>query len=426
MRSLLLVLLSLPAWAAAPLVKKCNDADAKAASALVKQLGAAIESGELSAMKRAWKDIEEAACFKLALMENSRAPEFNDAAAAKWWWDRGGDDWLRVALDRKATYASLPPDWPPVLEREGHPLERLICKAEDAACGKETAGWVLRAAEAVDEPTRENDETEVKPAVVLAKCSAAANAKDPAKRYFSWRDCVELARPKTAMLPLARFEVPRDGWLVVRGRRGHYHFCDEVRMYDLATGAAYVTQSCSGLFLQTGGTVDHDATDDARKARRLVGKVPVDAIREAAWMAMLADEVKEGVQVYGWAAQMPAGMEAVMRDDGLLHHSGLGLSGWFSSAQTQLAWSWQGSDGLRASGSLTWPNSYLRGQMHAVRLLRIAEAALVEGCPPAPAPKQLVVGGKGRVSSLDASPQSLDLAEARLIEALSQPVKECR
>jgi hypothetical protein len=425
-RSLLLVLLSLPASAAAPLVKKCSDADSKAASVLVKSLGAAIERGELAATQSAWKEVSGHRCFRLAMLENARHPEFGDVEAARWWWNRGGDDWLRAALDRNRTDASLPPDWPPVLKREGHALARLICKPEDAACGKETAGWELRAAEALDEPTRDDDRGE-RPEVLAQRCNTAAKpAKDAAARYQAWRSCVEDARPKAAMLPVGRYEVPRDGWFVLRGRRGHYQFCDEVRMYDLATGAAYVTQSCSGLFLQTGGSVNHEATDDARKAKRLVGRVPIDALREAAWMAMFANEVKEGVQVYAWSAQLPADMTQVWLDDDMFHAGGLGLSGWFSSAQTQLAWSWQGSDGLRASGSLTWPNSHLRGQMHAVRLLRIAEAALVEGCPPAPAPKQLVVGGKPGVSSLDASPESLDRAEARLIEALAQPVGGCR
>jgi len=32
------------------------------------------------------------------------------------------------------------------------------------------------------------------------------------------------------------------GWLVLRGRRGHYDWANEIRAYDLATGAAYVVR----------------------------------------------------------------------------------------------------------------------------------------------------------------------------------------
>lgn len=42
---------------------------------------------------------------------------------------------------------------------------------------------------------------------------------------------------------------PSHGWFILRGRRGHYRFSDEVRAYDLATGAAYVARSEAALAL---------------------------------------------------------------------------------------------------------------------------------------------------------------------------------
>jgi hypothetical protein len=419
------------ALAAAPIVKPCTDAEAKEPRALVKALDAAVQSRDLATAQLAWQALKEHRCLQLATLESPRLPEFDDPEAAQWWWNRGGSGWLHAALDRDGDATVVPPDWPPMLraELEGarHPAARLLCKAADPGCGRETKGWVLRATEALEMPSRRAQEPpEPTEEARAAKCAAASKkGKDPVARYREWRDCLELERPKTAMLPLARFLAPRDGWFVIRGRRGHYSFCDEVRAYDLATGAAHVAQSCSALALEPGGGVNHDRTDAARAGQRTAGRLPVEALREAAWMAMFADAVQDKVQTWVWAPTRPPGLEPVWRDDGRLSHQGLGLSGWFSSAQTQLAWSWQGPEGLRASGSITWPNSSSAGQMHAVRLLRIAEVALVEGCPPAPLPKQLVVGGRPGVSRLDASPESISRAEARLIEVLTQPNPEC-
>ena len=67
------------------------------------------------------------------------------------------------------------------------------------------------------------------------------------KRYQKWHACIEELRPRQDALPLGRVRAPMRGFFVVRGRRGHYSFCDEIRAYDLASGAAYVASSCSGV-----------------------------------------------------------------------------------------------------------------------------------------------------------------------------------
>lgn len=70
--------------------------------------------------------------------------------------------------------------------------------------------------------------------------------------------------PKFESFPAGRFRSPKKGWLVVVGRRGHYHFCDTLSAYDLGTGAAYVARSCSQLKLADGGIVDVAKTDEAK------------------------------------------------------------------------------------------------------------------------------------------------------------------
>jgi hypothetical protein len=72
---------------------------------------------------------------------------------------------------------------------------------------------------------------------------------------------------------------------VIHGRRGHYDFCDEIRAYDLATGAAYLAKRCDGLIrLWTGEGCD----PDAGRIQTQAGQVVRENLREAAWMLLLA------------------------------------------------------------------------------------------------------------------------------------------
>jgi len=71
--------------------------------------------------------------------------------------------------------------------------------------------------------------------------------------YTEWMKCLEEHRPVAWALPLGRLQSPRVGWLIIRGRRGHYQFCDEVRAHDLETAQPNVAQSCSRLHRQRGG-----------------------------------------------------------------------------------------------------------------------------------------------------------------------------
>nr|WP_128798116.1 hypothetical protein [Corallococcus coralloides] len=68
--------------------------------------------------------------------------------------------------------------------------------------------------------------------------------RDGGKAYF------------TSQLELGRIRAPMDGWLVIRGRRGHYSFCDQLDAFHLGTGTLYRSSSCSGLALKSDGRVD--------------------------------------------------------------------------------------------------------------------------------------------------------------------------
>jgi hypothetical protein len=438
--------LCIAATPAPVMARRCAASKMDEGRARLRELEAAVRSGDVAATRKAWAALQAHACFRLASAENPRPPRFEEGEPQRslWWWSHGGKTWLESYVT-VGTRVVLPPDWPPVL----HPPRRLICATNEAGCGAATAQWVSRAndAFAMLQRNREHEEAESNAGDVSASTDAGVATPrshledvgperapcddkvtadgDAASKYHAWRKCLENMRPRAALLPLAQYRVPLDGWFVFRGRRGHYDFCDEIRAYDLATGAAYVGQSCSALALREGGSVDHDKTEGARRLKVVVGHVSVDKLREAAWMTIFANEIVDGVQASAWTVALPPSLDAVWpasRDD---EETELGSHTWSSSAQTQLAWWWHGPEGLRASGSLTWPNSSSAGEEHALEVLRAAEASIVEGCPPAQFPDQLFVGGTPGVSRLDAKQGSLDATEARLVKALSVPRNVC-
>jgi len=181
---------------------------------------------------------------------------------------------------------------------------------------------------------------------------------------------------------------PESGWWVLEGRRGHHSFCDEIRAYHLETGTAFVVSSCSRLVLRNDGSVDGRGTDTLRKVQTRMGQLPLDSLREAAWMTFLAPEVQEGVVLSGTGTALPPEITPAQRSGQGMGFGAVGGSG--SSAQTRLNWTWSRSQGQRHSGALIWPEDYDRaGYDHAVKLLQTAEASFVESCPRAALPNWL-------------------------------------
>ena len=162
--------------------------------------------------------------------------------------------------------------------------------------------------------------------------------------------CVAAHRVQRWALPLGRFRAPDRGWLVIRGRRGHYEFCDELGVYDVATGAAHRAKSCSGLHLRPGGSVDHEATNAARRPTVESGRLDVANLREAVWMIVLAPEA-ERVFLNADYFPLPKGVVPTVPEE--LGTTVVGGGFWGSSSQTRLQWSWLTDDGQElAQGSL--------------------------------------------------------------------------
>ena len=375
-------------------------------------IGALGDTSDAEPVVASIRDLLRHPCLHLAV-ENGPLQLPTHPTAVRAWWEDGGQYWLwsyirpgkAGRMDDLRETVTLPPDPRRVLfpETSTDPgLAPLLCPQSELACGAETGGWVQRASEALAAPRKRppswHDEPE-KPAGWLSCDGQGPDA------YAQWRACIGNVDEPVKALPLGRTRAPREGWLIVIGRRGHYEFCDGVSAYDLATGAAYRVESCSGLALRGDGSVDVDATDEIRKSRIRSGRVLLDNLREALWMLVM-DTQTEVLHTRARNYPLPRGLEARLRFQGVPEapaypHSWMGNSG-----QTLLRWAWARNDGsIQAEGDLVW-GSYDLSEAHAGELLEIAERSLIEGCAPAPLPAALP-RKSAAVNSLDASASSV-------------------
>jgi hypothetical protein len=196
-------------------------------------------------------------------------------------------------------------------------------------------------------------------------------------QFERWVQCIGSEVPRTYRYPKLRYRAPERGWLVLRGRRGHYRFADEVRAYDLQTGAAYVASSQSALVLDGPG-VDYAATDAARKPESFTGNVAADLVREIAFVLLTArapTPKRSRLQ----AVALPPGLPVTL-SPGKGVASMLPQEPWSgSSAQTKITYELVGA-GAPVRGEFTWPDSYVPAEEHADVLLRSLEAGLERGC----------------------------------------------
>ena len=338
-------------------------------------------------------------CFRLAAEQD--APEFDHRQSLQTWWETGGQAWLASYIDRPRLgraddlreHVVFPPTPRKVLTPDtttANTLASLLCSPADVTCARETRGWAERARDAfsaavVRDRVQEEDAFPVQNQALAARCEAEVRSNGTTPEYSKWMECLAEHRMSGWALPLGHYRAPDRGWLVIRGRRGHYEFCDELGVYDVETGAAYVARSCSGLHLRMDGSVNFEATNATRKATVDAGRVNVANVREAVWMILLAPRVEQ-VFLSADYFPIPRGMVPTppVSDAGGRVIGGMR----WNSGQTQLSWSWLMADGqVLASGTITWPSSYSAPEAHAVDLLRIAELGLSSECPPAKLPR---------------------------------------
>jgi HEAT repeat protein len=372
-------------------------------------------------------------CFRLAA-EQGVSPKFEHRLSLQTWWETGGQAWLASYVDRPRLgrvdnlreHVVFPPEPIKVLTLDSDPahvLAPLMCSLTDENCGRETEGWAERARDAFSDAVLQNrvqreDAFPVNSQALAGRCEAEVRKNGATPEYSKWMECLAEHRVRGWALPLGHFRAPDRGWLVIRGRRGHYEFCDELGVYDVETGAAYVARSCSGLYLRPNGSVNFERTNAARTAAVEVGRIDVANLREAVWMILLAPLAEE-VRLSADYFPIPKDMIPTPPDS----DTGARVFGsiWGNSGQTRLSWSWLMADGrVLASGTLTWPSSYSAPESHAANLLRIAELGMRSGCPPAMLPAFSPRPLRSGVSTIDARPAEVDALQHELATTLRE------
>jgi hypothetical protein len=341
-------------------------------------------------------------------------------AALSWsvkeWWTNDGKEFLRDSLAH-ANAVHFAPGLPPMLAAErlpaGDPMLAILCPTWGAPCDPLAQGAAVdigREAERVRlrEPGGATEAAE-------DRCAQEASKEETDSRLVTFVGCVNRLVPRASPLPEARYRSPR-GWLVLRGRRGHYTFCDEARAYDLDTGAAYVASRCGGLVLMSGGSVDQDATRDTGAVKTQVGTVSTDALRRLALTLWLKERLDADVRRYAKFA-LPIGVPLPTPNRGF----GFGRGGWAHSGQTLLRFEITDAGRALLSGTFRWPNAYQIGDQVVDDLVVSAETTLREGCPPAALPASLAPAASlGGVSSIDASAAALQKTAKDLSDAFAK------
>jgi hypothetical protein len=301
-------------------------------------------------------------CFALARRDHEGAFAFDSGAAMKFWWnDGGGWEWLDSYLggDERIHVSIVPEDARRTLFKEGHETDAiaaLLCPSADAGCGRETIGWARRAEASFKRMGSRAGEEPI--------CENEAKQADFPDRWATFRACRAGHASRRTTLPLGRFRAPSDGVvaMVTNTRSG----CPEMRVYDLSNGAA-IRADCHAAML---------------------GRVPLAAIREAAWMLAFASTGK-GAQRGLDRVDVP---ETIVAGRPAIENVGFGGSfgfGWHSTGR--MPWTWlrpkKTSSGSSALVGEMMGDLYRGGTSDthelAKELLAIAEDGFVVGCAPA-------------------------------------------
>ncbi|MCP3100054.1 hypothetical protein LZ198_14350 [Myxococcus sp. K15C18031901] len=374
-------------------------------TALDARLGTLADDADAEEAFAALQETLASRCFALSREETEQRPKKGvlSSQLAAWWRD-GGREWAASYLELGgpgARVVVLPPEVREVLARgqvpEDHRLRTLLCAVEDVDCARETAPWFARLDEAFLPGKRAESRISADPShkPMWAECEKFARKKAARWRYMAWRICVAGHTDFSYRMPLVRMRAPRDGWLVLRGRRGHYAFCDEVRAYHLGTGTAWISQSCSDLVLREDpgheGRVDAAKTDAARRPRVQTGRLPPEQLQELTWVLLLDGEAELTGRPRAVRRPVPEGLSLEWRagEDVPFGIPG-GVEGgsvWGNSGQTRITWSWFPPDRAEPlGGEFTWPESSSPEENHADHLVEALEKTFVEGCPQRPAP----------------------------------------
>jgi hypothetical protein len=320
---------------------------------------------------------------------------------------RGG---LNANVRPGQVYMVVPPALPSPLDpAPRRSLEPWLCPPSETACGGRAASYIARAEASFDRAETEHRYFRESRTPGNDICNGAQDTrwyegKIKPTAFEAWADCVIAESGWTHRYAGLRYRAPERGWLVLRGRRGHYSFADEVRAYDLETGAAYVARSESELVLEGIG-VDHDAMDAQRKPEVFAARAVPDQVRELAFVLITLAAVTPARSELS-LVPLPKGVPLALTPRPQWSDVPLptGPVEWRSSAQTEIAFTLVDDGKVLAQGEFTWPDSWKAAQDHAGDLVNVLEAGLERGCAPVPLPRGIASGTPGRVSPIDADP----------------------
>jgi hypothetical protein len=342
-----------------------HTAAADALAKLARDIDASPLTGDVAPIAERLTSLVEEPCFVgVGSAAELSAGAFGSALSLKTYWREGGQGGLvgRLELGRASEhpYYWLGPSIRTALTTENapktHPLAPLLCSGASTSCGRETTGWSMRAASAF----RGHARSASAPSKTYESCKEATT-------FVAFSDCMQSTAVHEDALPLGSFRAPTSGWLVLRGRRGHYNWCNELRAYDLATGSAYIASLCGGMTTSAPPRIDVTR-----------GKLPLDALREAAWMMFLAGVADRNVIVSGEGRAIPTELAIRIPKDQAF---GIGIGGFgWSSGRTTLVYQWIRQGKSTATGTVSWPDAYGAAEEHATNLLAIAEAGFVKTC----------------------------------------------
>ena len=297
----------------------------------------------------------------------------------------------------------VPPTTPDALSDEDRrALAPHVCAAGQVRCGN-VGTFITRAEQAFDGEEARLQAWHAQRGWELCNDAAARAEGEPKPAPFeAWAQCVAGELPHTYRYDRSiELRAPERGWLVLRGRRGHYSFSDEVSAYDLVTGAAYSARSKSALVLEGAG-VDFAAVDRQRKPEALTGNVLAEAARELAFVALTGRAIHR-TRSHLTLVPVPETLAVTLSPRPAGFAYGPPDLRWGTSAQTELSFVVVDGDKLVADGSFTWPDSWLPAESRADSVLVALEAGLEKGCPRAKLPARL-----GRSTSSGASPIDAD------------------
>lgn len=276
-----------------------------------------------------------------------------------------------------------------------------------ASCAR-TASYMARA-EQVFDAAYDQDVLDLSASLVTqlptSTCDSQNDRPDQqrAETFEAWASCINARTPRAYQYAAgARFRDLDRGWLVLRGLRGHYQWSDEIRAYDLATGAAYISSQSGGML---------NAGEAQPPLVTVAGKVAPDQVRELAFYLLTRDAL---VRV------RTSMMHAVIPDhiplrrapkEPVPDRASWGATRVVSSDQTTIHFDY--FDGaMREKGIFTWPSEYTGVDTHADNLIRVMEAGLVKGCAPARLPPRAQLGHPPMPA--DAVPRERD--QVRMLE----------